>query len=1511
MSQYSETIGSFIRTSNYPLEADYIFESEEQLKEFYQDELNKTLLHKGWFKIVDNGDTQSLYWVVNQEGELTFTKVISEGDINKINQFLEDLGTKVEEEISKREENDADEKSRLAYIEESIKAIVGSEDSVKEYLETLDYKNLTELSQALNVFLNTYTDNDSIDTLPEIKDFLSGYTHTHNLEQVLDDLWNKIEGTPTPNLKFRTLRDIQDFVTLLAQTTKNREDNLQSEINQTQIGVGLDSDGSFSPDQETTYLKTATSVMNALRTLDSLVNQAINNCNIQPKNTSTVSVDIVKEPTKTTISAQVKLSPDPSNDIQAKEDGLYHNIDSEYENGILTIKVNGNVRRQHVLGLSSIVDNAYYDSDQESIIIVFKLQNNDKQTISIPVASLISEWEVDNSNANKVVELTKERVVSGGADKLSADVRLSTNRYNILEKDGNTLLVRGTSDNIFHGGQTLDEVIDQLHTVVKVFDNYTASQKADLKVGDLVLLLNDEQVDQDFLPNLNETGLWVEDNTWWNKLYAYFQYGDGQQVTAWPGAECNSSLTVNDKNYKFFKINSDVEHRIVFNNGDRTQFDGPAIIPNKNYYLVLSSTGYTEVDAFQHVVYYKGLYIVTPEGYKAVSLDEELKEDLEGFISRIDAELDKYLLSSDYTASDILTKIKTVDGTGSELDADTVDGYQASDFMKSIGSVSTEEVAMNANEIPLNSVQHDYRWSNAPYNTVTASILDLSYSPDWRTQLFTWHTEEPVLYTRCRYGGTTWSDWRKLAFTDSNVASATKLEIPHTIWGQSFDGTANVGGSLSGVEDIIFNADAKITTKDLHLNILTKSGTAQGLAVGGLLASDTYPDWSKVPAKGIYSKGDIVTDGAVTATSFVKTGGTATQFLKADGSVDSNTYLTTGAASDTYLPKATYTASDILTKIKTVDGAGSGLDADLLDGVHGKGYMYYNAYNFSNGCLVRLKLLASGNDMVTVHIKGNSYITKFMPIDTWVQFYNFNTEDRIVSPAAIHNGYDFGNINVFCYDGHVYLWFKQTIDYQSFSVYAECTNNPYIGNLVEDITDKAMPTEGVTRLETITPKQSALTTDLSNVLKEDVVDGPVLEEIENLTKEELKAELLGDVDSKLVTKVDKVEGKGLSTNDYTNAEKSKLSALPTATELSDRFAYTEEIIGNSEDIIVDWDDYGEHRLLYIKSSAKQKVFDDLWISAAGSFGTVDHTHTEDGVNKPYYLNEVWMTYEEAIVVYNEYYANFTSLHARKIYGVTNFPPPMSDSSNEYANFQPINAKVINVGEGFLVSQFRSWLRNVPKLTKIIGNLDLQYWKESAKSSGSLKAPALTDVSLYHLHNDFDISSLKSISLSSMQYMVDNSTATSSITVTVHPYVYAKLTGDTTNINPSTKITREVTVEDQIWSSDWSDEQVGFDLYCENLIFEPFDTIIIPDIINPGTNEPIRGTVDRVDTTHKIITVLIEKAVFDEEGELMFNTVPVGSKIMRVDRETSEEELTQWTALVTTANSKNISFATTE
>ena len=56
------------------------------------------------------------------------------------------------------------------------------------------------------------------------------------------------------------------------------------------------------------------------------------------------------------------------------------------------------------------------------------------------------------------------------------------------------------------------------------------------------------------------------------------------------------------------------------------------------------------------------------------------------------------------------------------------------------------------------------------------------------------------LYIRSRAGGnditTGWTSWEQLARVSDNVASATKLQTPRTIWGQSFDGTGNVDGEL-------------------------------------------------------------------------------------------------------------------------------------------------------------------------------------------------------------------------------------------------------------------------------------------------------------------------------------------------------------------------------------------------------------------------------------------------------------------------------------------------------------------------------------------------------------------------------------------------------------------------------------------------------------------------------------------------------------------------------------------
>ena len=431
MSQYSEIMGSFIRTGDYPIEANYIFSSEEELKAFYTDELNNTTLHKGLLKIVSSEDSQTLYWVVEVGGELQFKPLIQEGSIDKLFDRLAQIRNDLNQEISDRENsileivgtNDMSEfhnqldnllaiSNAVVDLQEQstehsniLSSIVGTEEeNILEYLKSLDYNNLSDISNLLHKFFDTVDDSDSqINTLPELQKFLR---------------------------------------------------NLQTELDQTQVGVGLSKDGSFSPDQETNYLKSTTSIMDALKTLDVLIAKALKTSKLVPIETNTVSITVGEDVNNSNISANAKVSN--GSDIIVNNDGLYTKLSTEYENGILTIKVNGSIRAQHNLPISSIIDNAYYDQDTKSLVFNFK----NSQEVIIPIDNLIGEWVVDNPD-DKVVELSREKVASG-TDKLSADVRLDSQDYNILKKVGNSLSVDGRSSSITHDGQPLSEVLKDI-----------------------------------------------------------------------------------------------------------------------------------------------------------------------------------------------------------------------------------------------------------------------------------------------------------------------------------------------------------------------------------------------------------------------------------------------------------------------------------------------------------------------------------------------------------------------------------------------------------------------------------------------------------------------------------------------------------------------------------------------------------------------------------------------------------------------------------------------------------------------------------------------------------------------------------------------------------------------------------------------------------------------------------------------------------------------------------------
>lgn len=78
--------------------------------------------------------------------------------------------------------------------------------------------------------------------------------------------------------------------------------------------------------------------------------------------------------------------------------------------------------------------------------------------------------------------------------------------------------------------------------------------------------------------------------------------------------------------------------------------------------------------------------------------------------------------------------------------------------------------------------------------------------------------------------------------TVSHANSATKLQTPRTIWGQSFDGTGNVSGSLSEVGNIHFSADNSYsigTTTSEAAHTYTRQVWARYLNASRVYAGDT------------------------------------------------------------------------------------------------------------------------------------------------------------------------------------------------------------------------------------------------------------------------------------------------------------------------------------------------------------------------------------------------------------------------------------------------------------------------------------------------------------------------------------------------------------------------------------------------------------------------------------------------------------------------------------------------
>lgn len=254
------------------------------------------------------------------------------------------------------------------------------------------------------------------------------------------------------------------------------------------------------------------------------------------------------------------------------------------------------------------------------------------------------------------------------------------------------------------------------------------------------------------------------------------------------------------------------------------------------------------------------------------------------------------------------------DGHNSGLDADLLDGVHNGEVTARLVNYNNGGNVSGAVQF----MQKDKGWNawDAPTQNWYSVIKlnhgngDTYYS---RVLAFDFHSDN--IYTHCKHNGTDYG-WHTLAFIDSTVANANSL------------------GGIAAGDYVTRNGDQKIggvktftTYVKNEMASMFKAGS-DGIYfapdTNGSLRINTHTNYSYTGHIGRISQ-----DGSLTMGSFIKSGGTASQFLKADGSVDGTSYATASALSTGLAGK--------------VSKSGDTMSGDLWFGAPDKGVKFNHA----------------------------------------------------------------------------------------------------------------------------------------------------------------------------------------------------------------------------------------------------------------------------------------------------------------------------------------------------------------------------------------------------------------------------------------------------------------------------------------------------------------------------------------------------------------------------------------
>ena len=263
-----------------------------------------------------------------------------------------------------------------------------------------------------------------------------------------------------------------------------------------------------------------------------------------------------------------------------------------------------------------------------------------------------------------------------------------------------------------------------------------------------------------------------------------------------------------------------------------------------------------------------------------------------------------------------------------------------------------------------------------------------------------------------------------------NIATATKLATARTIWGQAFDGSANVRGNISDVDDVYMNNNRSLYIKDTNgknlstLSISDQNGFYLGFGAssngyfscldGNVILFRTATSHTErmritsdgkvgigtsAPTYGLEIKGNQALLGlagigdANKEYTYIKGShnGNGTSFRLLEGAnkilwfqygkPDDDTYsVNISGMSASSLNKVNVKANNLTVNDNKVwhagnDGAGSGLDADLLDGYHA---------GYKNGNLALYINFPKITDLISQDLLRSDYETVGYPTEDFL-----------------------------------------------------------------------------------------------------------------------------------------------------------------------------------------------------------------------------------------------------------------------------------------------------------------------------------------------------------------------------------------------------------------------------------------------------------------------------------------------------------------------------------------------